>query len=107
VPTLAGPTTQPSAQLGGATTGYNLTTAAVIKAAPAILARLVVQTVGAGTLTLNDCTTTGAASIANQIYSIPATSLAAGQTITLNWPCAVGLTASAVPAGGAYSLSFT
>jgi hypothetical protein len=66
-----------------------------------------VQTPGAGTLTLNDAASTGAASAANQIASFPAASLTAGKVIPINWPCAAGITASSVPAGGVFSLSFT
>lgn len=57
-----------------------------------------------GAITLNDCNTVASAAITNQIFA--GSSLTAGQVITLNWPCMLGLTASVVTTG-TFSLSFT
>lgn len=78
--------------------------AAVIKATPGRLCRLVVIAPGttSGAFTFNDCATTGAAATGNQIFTMAynATANVIGLVITLEWPCAVGLVCSAVPGGG-------
>jgi hypothetical protein len=95
---------------GGNSSALQVTAAAVIKATPGRLAKITVVAPGttSGALTVNDCATTGAASAANQIVSIPFGSLTAGQVIALDWPCQVGIVVSAVPGGGSpqYSISF-
>jgi hypothetical protein len=59
---------------------------------------LAVFTPGAATaLTLNDCTTLGAATPGNQIYSIPATALQANTSIAISTTTVHGLVVSAVP----------
>lgn len=85
----------------------HVTAAAAIKATPGILCSVVVTTVGsAGSLTFNDSSTTGGAATANQIFTIAYGSLTVGQVITLNWPCKSGITLSAIPTGGAVSVSY-
>lgn len=97
---------------GGNTPAYNLTAAAVIKATPGRLCRIVVSAPGttSGAFTFNDCATTGAAAAANQIFTIAynATANVAGAVFTLDWPCNTGIVLSAVPGGGSpvVSVSF-
>lgn len=78
--------------------------AAVIKAAPGRLFKISVQAPGStsGAFTFNDCTTTGAASSSNEIWSIAynATANVGGAIFTLDWPCLLGIVCSAVPGGG-------
>ena len=76
-------------------------------AAPGIAVTLVCVAPGsAGSLTLNDCTTTGAAAATNEIFSRLFSAFAAGQVIPLRWPCASGICISAAPTGGQFSLAF-
>lgn len=67
---------------------YNITAATVIKASPGFVARISVVVAGSAAGTINDCVTTGAAGVANQIGTIPNTVgfLSAG------WPCTTGIT---------------
>lgn len=89
---------------GGVSRTLNMTAAAVIKATPGRLARIVVIAPGttSGAWTLNDCATTGAAAAANVIYTMAynATANVAGAVITLDWPCTTGIVLSAVPGAG-------
>ena len=96
--TIVGPVTAGGANLaissglpGGVSAAINLTSAQVIKGAPGICVRISCLT--AGTLTLNDCTTTGAAAATNAFFS---KALAAGEVIELDWPCSLGIVASVV-----------
>jgi hypothetical protein len=96
---------------GGTSTALNLTAAAVVKAKPGRVARLVIVAGGTasdGTFTLNDCATTGAASAANTIASIAA-GATAGTVIDLDWPCTTGIVLSAVPSAGSpiIAISYT
>jgi hypothetical protein len=80
-----------------------VTAAAVIKAAPGRVATILVVVPGSGgNFTLNDTTTTGGATTANEIFTTPfnATEWVAGAILRLNWPCAAGIVVSAVPSGG-------
>jgi hypothetical protein len=72
---------------GGTSQAYNITAATVIKATPGRLVRISVVTAGSAAGTANDCDTTGAAAIGNQIAAIPN----AVGTIVLEWPCATGI----------------
>jgi hypothetical protein len=95
-------------QPGGNATALNVTAAAVIKATPGTLFRVAVSAPGsAGALTLNDNTALTGNAAANAIVSIPYGSLAAGQIITLDWPCAAGIVVSAVPTGGVFAATFS
>ena len=90
---------------GGETkSALNQTAAAVIKATPGRLAKIIIVAPGttSGAFTFNDCATTGAAAAANEIFTIAynATANVAGAVITLDWPCLVGIVLSAVPGGG-------
>jgi hypothetical protein len=71
----------------GAKSVLNITAATVVKATPGRLVKISVTTAGAAG-TANDCITTGAAAAANLIAAIPA----AVGVISLDWPCAVGIT---------------
>ena len=93
---------------GGNSAVLNILNPQVIKAAPGILVRILVVTPGSsGNLTLNDCANVGDASAANEIDTVAAASLTIGQTIVLNWPCATGITLSAVPSGSVLAATFT
>lgn len=90
---------------GGGNLGtFNLTVAAVIKATPGRLAKIVIQNAGTtgGAFVFNDAATTGAAGIGNQIFSLaynaPANTV--GAVFAVDWPCANGIVLSAVPTGG-------
>ncbi len=92
---------------GGNSSTFDISAAAVLKATPGTLYRVVVQSVpSAGNLTINDCATTGAAAIGNQIISIPFGSLTAGEVIYLAWPCKTGIVVSSVGTGGVFSAAF-
>jgi hypothetical protein len=79
----------------------NISAAAAIKAAPGVLAKVIVNAVGSGgNLTLNDCAATGDAAAGNQIITIPQADLTVGQIIDIFWPCKTGITLSAIPSGG-------
>jgi hypothetical protein len=93
---------------GGKSSALDVTAAAAIKGAAGRLCKISVIAPGsAGSLTLNDAASTGAAAAANEIASIAFGSLTAGQVIALDWPCANGITVSAIPTGGAVSISYS
>jgi hypothetical protein len=99
---IVGPLINTAAGLpGGNSAGLDLTSAQVLKAAPGVC--VLVVCIIAGTLTLNDCATTGAAATANQFF---VGALTAGQVVALNWPCGTGIVASAVSAGQ-FAVSFS
>ncbi len=80
----------------------NLTSAAVIKATGGYLVRISIINAGTtgGAFTFNDCSTTGAAATANEIFTLAYSAASVGQIIYLDWPCANGIVLSAVPTGG-------
>ena len=97
---------------GGATPKLNVTAAAVIKATPGRVGKIIVVAPGStsGAFTLNDCATTGAATAANTVWTLAynATANVAGASFELDFPVAVGLVVSAVPAGSPQlSISYT
>ena len=96
---------------GGQSSHLNVTAAAVIKASPGVLHKIVVIAPGttSGALTINDLAATSGGAAANQIISIAYGSLTAGQVITLDWPCATGIAVTAVPGGGSpqYAISYS
>lgn len=79
--------TSVSTTTGGQLQTYDITTATVIKAAPGRIFRVNVQVAGSTTGTVNDCATTGAAAIGNQVAVIPDTV----GPLLLEWPCATGI----------------
>ena len=95
---------QANVNVGGTASALNLTAAAVIKAAPGRLVRIVIVAPGStsGAFTFNDCATVGAAAAANEIFTLPynGANNIAGATFVLEWPCATGIVLSAVPGGG-------
>jgi hypothetical protein len=85
---------------GGAQSALNVTAAAVIKASPGTVMRIVVVAAGSGgNLTVNDVCTTGAAAAANEIFTMAQSALSVGQVITLEFPVKNCITVSAVPTG--------
>lgn len=99
--TLAGPALFPPGNPGGVRAAYDVAATGVIKATGGILSKVTCQT--AGSLTLNDSATTGAAAITNQIWS---GSLTAGQVLVLDWPCVSGIVVSALTSA-VVSISYT
>ena len=98
---------------GGNTLRMNLTAAAVIKATPGRIAKIIINAPGttSGAFTLNDCATVGAAAAANQIWTLPfggANNLA-GACFELEALCAVGIVLSTVPGAGSpmVTISYT
>ena len=98
-------------QNGGKSSALNVTAAAVVKATPGTLHKIVVIAPGttSGSLVINDLATTSGSAAGNTIFSILYSGLTAGQVITLDWPCATGIAVTGVPGGGSpiYSISFS
>lgn len=72
----------------------NVSAAAVIKATPGVIVSIICNT--AGSITLNNCAVlsgAGGPTTANQVFS---GSLTAGQILTFNFKCNIGITLSAV-----------
>ena len=88
----------------GTSVALNITAAAVIKATPGRVARIVILAPGttSGAFTFNDCATTGAATTANQIFTLPynGTNNIAGTIFYIDLPCTTGIVRSAVPGAG-------
>lgn len=117
-----GPTGQPTAlktdangrlltvNAAAESSALNVTAAAVIKATPGTLGKFIVVTAPgtSGALTFNDCASVGAATTANEVYSIAYTAATAGLVVNIDFPCAVGIVVSAVGGGTPqYSVSYT
>ena len=89
----------------GSSTALNLIAAGVVKATPGRLSKIVILAPGttSGAFTFNDCATVGAATAANEVFTLAynATANVAGLVIDLDWPCLVGIVLSAVPGAGA------
>ena len=95
-------------QPGGNKSSLNISAAAVVKATNGIVFRITTSTAGtAGDLVLNDVATVAGAAATNQIISIPFGTLTAGSVVTLKWPCATGITISAVPTGWVGAVSYS
>jgi hypothetical protein len=94
---------------GGSSRTLNLTAAAVIKATPGRLALFTILNAGttSGTFTFNDCATVGAATTANQIFTIAynASNCFAGALFIPCIVCTTGIVLSAVPGGGTPQLT--
>lgn len=99
--TIAGPVQAAPGLPGGVSAAYGVNAIGVIKAASGVLYRISCGT--AGSLTLNDAASTAGSNATNQIWS---GSLTAGQVLELDWPCAAGITVSAVTSA-VVSLAFT
>jgi hypothetical protein len=94
---------------GGRTAVLNVAAAAAIKTGPGTLVRIVVVVAPtANNLTVNDNNVTGGTNVAaNTILDVAFGALTKGQVITLEWPCAVGITISSVGTNGVYAVSYT
>lgn len=80
---------------GGSRMAFNITAIGQIKNSSGKLRKLFVLTAAsAGTLIINDVTSTGTAAIGNEVAAIPSTLLTAGAVISLEAPCANGITVS-------------
>jgi hypothetical protein len=82
---ISGVPLTPTPSAGSAT--LNITAPTVVKASPGRISKVAVIVAGSATGTVNDCLTTGAAAVANQVGVIPTT---VGSS-TFDWPCAVGI----------------
>ena len=71
----------------GQTVSFNIIAPRLIRAGIGRVCRVSVLVAGSAAGAVNDCATTGAAAVANQIGTIPAT---AG-TISIDMPCATGM----------------
>lgn len=86
-----------------------ITGALVVKAAAGRAVTLIVIAPGtAGAITLNDTNTIGGASAANEFFTMAWNNAAftIGNRIALNWPCASGITVSAMTTGGQVALAY-
>jgi hypothetical protein len=93
----------------GSTSKLNILAAGVVKAGPGRICRVFCLATGAagGALTINDCATTGTAATANQIFSVAFGGITLGAIFTLDIPCSVGITVSAIPTGGTPQFAIT
>jgi hypothetical protein len=98
-------------QDGGASSKLNVTAAAVVKATPGRLRKVSIIVAGStsGGFVINDAVTTTASTTTGDTqsnviwyatYTSAAAIFAAGGVINLDWPCANGITVSAVPGSG-------
>jgi len=100
-----GPISVFSQYAGGSKSSINITAAAVVKAAPGCLYRIVIQAAGtSGTLTISDLATTSGAAAANQIISLTSAQLTTlignnGGVVTLEWPCQTGIAVTTCSGG--------
>lgn len=93
---------------GGVDAVLNVLTVQTIKAAPGLLYRVTVVTAGSGgSLTLNDAASLATATTQNSFFTAANSALTAGTVLTLEWPCAAGITISSVPTGAQLALSFS
>lgn len=90
---------------GGVNSALNLTAAAPIKGGPGRLVRVTIMAATTGAATFNDCTSTGTATAANAVLTIP-TGATVGTTYYVDWPCQNGITLSA-PGGGTFAVAFS
>jgi hypothetical protein len=97
--------------VGGDSTQLNITAAAVVKNSAGRIAKIVILAPGStgGAFTLNNCATTGAATTANQVFTLPydSTLNLAGSVIELDMLCSAGIVVSAVPTGGSPRIAIT
>jgi hypothetical protein len=70
---------------------YNISAPAVIASSATTLDTVIPQ--GTAAITLNDCATVGAATVANQIFS---GTLYDDEVKTFSWPCGTGLVVSKI-----------
>lgn len=72
---------------GGTLNTYDITAATVVKATPGRIAKISIVVAGSAPGTVNDCATTGAVAVTNEIAALPNT---AGIT-NFDWPCTTGI----------------
>lgn len=93
----------------GISSSLNLTAGStVLKATPGRMCIICINTVGTAlSWKINDCTTIGAITAANLIWSalFSDSNVAAGQVVTLEFPCKVGIVIT-VPTSGVGSVSW-
>jgi hypothetical protein len=112
-PAVIGGVAKPLASDNGSSLTTNITAAAAVKATPGRLVKVIILAPGttSGALTINNCAATGAATTANQVFTLPfgAAENVAGNIFALDIPCNVGITVSAVPGAGSprYALCFS
>lgn len=103
-PARLGASGEQIATLGGLSSALNLTAAAVIKATPGRLAKIIIVAPGttSGAFTFNDCATTGAAAASNEVWTMVynAASNLTGAIFTIDFPFQIGIVLSAVPGAG-------
>jgi len=80
---------------------------AVIKGTAGTCFQIMVVSPGtAGSLTVNNCATVGAATGGNQVVSYLASGMFAGQIIDVNFACNTGIVVSAMPTGGQFTIVY-
>src|SRR5262245_37208097 len=84
----------------------SIATAVIKGTAGKVFSILVVTPGTAGSLTLNNCATVGAATGGNQIVSYLASGMFPGQIIDVNFTCNTGIVVSAMPTGGQFTILY-
>ena len=96
---------------GGAAATLNVNAASVVHLGAGRVCKVIVVAPGStsGAFTINDCATTGAATAANTVWTLPynGTANVAGASFDLDFPLTTGLVVSAVPGGGSPQLSIS
>lgn len=93
---------------GGLYSALNVTAAAVVKASAGLIYRITINTAGsAGTLTINDAATTGAAAAGNVVYNAAFGALTGGSVVTLEFPMLNGIVVSAIPTGAVIAIAYS
>ena len=106
-------TNQSLVSKGGALTSLNNTAAKVIKASAGRVGKIIIIAPGStsGAFTINDSATTGGASAANLLWTLPynGTANVAGAVFDIDLPFTNGLVISAVPGAGSpiINISYT
>lgn len=75
----------------GSANKYNITAATAVKATAGRICKITVVATITGSLSVNDCATTGAVAASNTVCTIPTASCPAGTVINLDWPCTTGI----------------
>jgi hypothetical protein len=85
----------------GSATKLNITAATVVKVGPGRITGIL-NNVGTGAITINDCATIGTVAAGNVIFSITVTTV--GQYIPIDFPFLIGLVVSVV--GGTIAIAY-
>jgi hypothetical protein len=80
----------------GYSVAFNITAATVIKTGPGLIAKIFIIVAGSGLGSVNDCATTGAVAVGNQIAAVgiagaAGTKYTAGDSFILEAPFSLGL----------------